>query len=92
MITTHFTTGDVARLFGRTEPQIADLVRRGKIRPQPEILAGRRLWTPSHLIQAADALGILTDEVRARIDSVFPESVADLQEQLLANDEVPSHG
>ena len=56
------STGKGARTLKSTEPQLAELVRRGKIDPEPEILAGRRLWERGHLIQAARALGVLEDE------------------------------
>jgi len=51
------STGQVAELLATTEPQLAELVRRGRIRPAPVVLAGRRLWQESHLLQAARALG-----------------------------------
>ena len=49
------TTGQVARILNITEPQAADLVRRGKVEPPP-IVAGRRLWSQHHLEQAATYL------------------------------------
>jgi hypothetical protein len=55
------STGDAARLLGSNEPQLAELVRRGRIRPEPEIRAGRRLWNHSHVIQAARWLGVATE-------------------------------
>lgn len=65
----HFptSTGQGARLIGTTEPKLAETVRRGKIHPEPVLLAGRRLWEREQLIQAARALGLLTDELRERI-------------------------
>ena len=61
------STGQAAELLGTTEPQLAETVRRGRVRPAPPIFAGRRLWGPEHLIQAARALGVLTDELRAKL-------------------------
>ncbi len=52
------STGQAARLLNRTEPQLADAVRRGKISPEPPIIAGRRLWMPEALAQAADHFDI----------------------------------
>ena len=65
----HFplSTGQGAQLLGRTEPQLADTVRRGLVHPPPPVRAGRRLWGREHLIQAATALGALTDELRAQL-------------------------
>lgn len=59
------TTGAGAILLGTTEPRLAETVRRGHVTPPPPILAGRRLWRREHLLQAAEALGLLTDELRA---------------------------
>lgn len=56
-------TGEAARLLSVTEPQLAETVRRGKIHPEPEVQAGRRLWHSHHLIQAATVLGILTPDL-----------------------------
>lgn len=61
-------TGKGARAIGATEPQLNDLIRRGKVRPEPPIIAGRRIWQREHLLQAAEALGVLTDELRAKLD------------------------
>jgi hypothetical protein len=61
------STGEAARALSATEPQLNDLIRRGKIHPEPPILAGRRLWHRTHLLQAAQALGILTDHLRAQL-------------------------
>lgn len=52
-----FSTGGAARLVDATEPQLAELVRRGKIRPEPRVVAGRRLWTRDHVLAAAACLG-----------------------------------
>ena len=57
-------TGPAARLLGTTEPKLAETVRRGKVNPEPAILAGRRLWERAQLLQAAQALGVLTDDLR----------------------------
>ena len=63
------STGEAARLIGATEPHIAETIRRGKVAPEPPVLAGRRLWGPDHLLQAADALDLLTDELRAQLEA-----------------------
>jgi len=62
-----FTTGAVARLLSTTEPRVAETVRRGRINPEPVIVAGRRLWTTDQIRQAAEALGLLTDALRAEL-------------------------
>lgn len=59
------TTGTAAILLGTTEPRLAETVRRGHVVPPPPIQAGRRLWSREHLLQAAEALDLLTDELRA---------------------------
>ncbi len=62
------TTGAAAALLGTTEPKLSETVRRGHVAPPPPILAGRRLWSPYQLLQAATALGILTDDLRATLE------------------------
>lgn len=62
-------TGDAARFVKTTEPQLSEAVRRGKVSPRPRILAGRRLWEREQLLQAADYLGLLTDDLRAALES-----------------------
>lgn len=64
---TPLATGAVARLLNTTEPRVAETVRRGKVRPEPTVVAGRRLWTRDQVIQAAEALGLLTDHLRAKL-------------------------
>ena len=61
------STGEAARLLGTTEPQLAETVRRGKVVPEPRVVAGRRLLSPDEVLQGATALGLLTDELEARI-------------------------
>ena len=61
-------TGEAARYLGITEPELAQAVRLGKISPAPPIIAGRRLWEPEHVLQAAEALGLLTDELRQELE------------------------
>lgn len=61
------STGEAARLLGVTEPQVNDLIRRGRLCAPPPVRAGRRLWGREHLLQAAEALGVLTQELRARL-------------------------
>ena len=66
------STGHAARLLGVPEPRLNDVVRRGRVRPEPPIVAGRRLWGPEHLLQAARALDVLTDELREALRSTAP--------------------
>ena len=54
------STGAAARLAGSTEPRFAEAVRRGTVRPAPRVVAGRRLWEPDHIRQAARHPGIPT--------------------------------
>jgi hypothetical protein len=61
------TTGQAATLLFTTEPRLADLVRKGKIVPPPEVVAGRRLWQQQHLLQAAEHLGVLTTDLQAKL-------------------------
>ena len=61
------STGDAARQLGVTEPRLNGLIRRGRVRPEPPIVAGRRLWAPEHVLQVAESLGLLTDELRERL-------------------------
>ena len=60
---TPLTTGAVARLLNTTEPRVAEMVRRGRITPEPIVVAGRRLWTHAQVLQAASALGIETHDL-----------------------------
>jgi hypothetical protein len=61
------STGEGARIIGTTEPLLAETVRRGKVKPEPRIVAGRRLWTPDQLLDAAKVLGLLTKELEMEI-------------------------
>jgi hypothetical protein len=60
-------TGAGALLLGTTEPRLSETVRRGHVFPPPPILAGRRLWSADQLRQAAEALNLLTDDLKARL-------------------------
>ena len=62
-----FTTGAVARLLESTEPRVAETVRRGRVKPPPVIVAGRRLWSLDQILQAAEALDLLTDDLRQQL-------------------------
>ena len=66
-LNTPLTTGAVARLLNTTEPRVAETVRRGHVEPPPPVVAGRRLWSREHLLQAAEALGLLTDALRSEL-------------------------
>lgn len=57
------STGEAARFLSATEPQLNDLVRRGLIKPPPQVSAGRRVWHLIHVYRAADLLGRLTPEL-----------------------------
>ncbi len=61
------STGQAAAVLGTTEPKLSEEVRRGRVRPRPTVFAGRRLWGPEHLFQAAENLGLLTDELREKL-------------------------
>lgn len=60
-------TGEAGRAIGATEPELNDLIRRRKVDPAPPIRSGRRLWHREHLVQAATALGVLTDQLRGEL-------------------------
>ena len=62
------STGRAARILNTTEPRLAELVRRGRIQPEPEVVAGRRLWHRDHLLQAAEHLGVSADALNARFE------------------------
>lgn len=61
------STGQAAAVIGSTEPKLAEEVRRGRVTPPPVVFAGRRLWGPQHLIQAARNLGLLTEELAEKL-------------------------
>ncbi len=61
------STGEAARLVGATEPRLNNLIRKGKIQPAPGFFAGRRQWEQTHILQAAEHLGLLTDDLRRRL-------------------------
>jgi len=57
------STGEVGQLLKVGEPRLNGLIRRGKIKPLPAIVFGRRAWSPDHIVQAARALGLPEEEV-----------------------------
>ena len=61
---TQYTTGLVANVLGVTEPRLNDLLRRQKVSPTPLVRSGRRFWTPEHILQAAQHLGLDLDVIR----------------------------
>jgi hypothetical protein len=61
-------TGQAAVLLNATEPALNQLVRAGKLCPPPPVVAGRRLWSEEHILQAAAHLGVLTDELRLQLE------------------------
>ena len=62
------TTGELARILNATEPQLGEAVRRGRVSPPPSVVAGRRYWTRQQALQAAAAIGALTDDARAVLE------------------------
>lgn len=77
------TTGTAAELIGTTEPRLSETVRRGHVTPPPPILAGRRLWGPEQLLQAAEALGLLNADCRALLEEASgskPTTTTDARE------------
>ena len=62
------STGGVASLLRVLEPKLNDLIRRGKIDPAPPVVAGRRLWNRTHILQAARHLGVLTEALKAELN------------------------
>ncbi len=60
-------TGQTADLLQTTEPVLNDLIRRRKVHPPPRVVAGRRQWEESHILQAAELLGVPTDDLRRRL-------------------------
>lgn len=57
-MTNYYSSGATACLLGTTEPRLNGLIRRGKIVPQPELIAGRRAWGALHIALAAHHLGV----------------------------------
>lgn len=68
------STGQAAALVRTTEPKLAEEVRRGRIQPAPHVFAGRRLWHAEHILQAAENLGLLTDELRTALLEEVPHA------------------
>lgn len=58
------STGQVALLLETTEPRLNDLIRRGKIRPAPSVVFGRRLWDEAQVRAAARALGVSDEHLQ----------------------------
>lgn len=67
------STGEAASLLGTTEPRLAETVRRLRVEPPPPIIAGRRLWERTHLLQAARALGIAAEDLPQELQDVPSE-------------------
>ena len=65
------STGEAADFLETTEPRLSETVRRGRVKPAPPIIAGRRLWGPEHLLQAARVLDALTDDVRETLEDAL---------------------
>ena len=62
------STGQAAALLRSTEPALNDLIRKGKVAPAPEVVAGRRAWQARHVVRAAELLGVLTAELRTQLE------------------------
>jgi hypothetical protein len=60
-------TGQAASVVRTTEPILNDLIRRGRITPSPAVIGGRRHWNEDQILQAAECLGLLTDDLRRRL-------------------------
>lgn len=61
------STGAAAHVLDTTEPRLADLVRRGKVVPAPEVHAGRRQWTDDQILAAAVVLRADLEAVGIRL-------------------------
>jgi hypothetical protein len=68
-------TGDVARCLGVIEPRLNDVIRKGGVSPLPKVVGGRRLWEREQILQAAEYLGVPTDDLRLRLNSDESEVV-----------------
>lgn len=51
-------TGEAAHLLHLREPQLNDLIRRGRIPTPRNVVGGRRQWTASDVESAAEALDV----------------------------------
>jgi hypothetical protein len=60
-------TGQAARYIGASEPKLNALVRKSKIDPTPAVVSGRRLWDREQVRQAAEELGLMTDDLRSTL-------------------------
>jgi hypothetical protein len=69
-MSTHYYSGQVAHLLHTTEPALNDLIRRRKLDPVPEVVAGRRLWNRDHILQAAKRLGVPEASVLSQFGEV----------------------
>jgi len=62
-----FSTGEVTTLLGVPEHRVTSQIRLDKI--HPEILLGRRAWTPEQVLQLARLLGRDTLEFRQQLEA-----------------------
>jgi hypothetical protein len=62
------STGQAARILGVTEPFLNRWIRKSRFQQIPEIVTGRRQWRHSHVLRAAEELGLLSDDVEQRIN------------------------
>jgi hypothetical protein len=70
MTTLLHSTGQVARRLRTTECRLAELVRRGRLRENPVVVAGRRLWTEEQILDAAALLRLAARDERAQSQEV----------------------
>ena len=62
------STAQVRDLLGlRSDKRLNDLVRSGRVHPAPRVVSGRRFWNVDHVRQAAEALDLLTPDLRDRL-------------------------
>ena len=67
---TLLSTGQAAKILRTTEPRLAETVRRGKVTPEPIIVAGRRLWRLDQVRQAGIAIKL--SDTPGEVRSVAP--------------------
>ena len=63
-----FTRATCELLQVDNDKKLNDLIRCSRI-DRPPVISGRRLWHPTHVRQAAEALGKLTPELAALLVS-----------------------
>jgi DNA-binding transcriptional MerR regulator len=71
------STGQVAEALRVTEPQLSELIRRGRLRPAPVIVAGRRLWAQEDVGRAAALLGRSKESLEAELRATSSAALDD---------------